>query len=215
MTLDGFNSLILPKVMGCPLPEVRLSVLQAARELCKKAFVWNAFQDPVSLQEGVASYNLVPVTDAYIHTVKNIWMGARELTPASMEDVAALYPNWQVATSNEPTMYNLAEDRTKVRVFPIPTGLTAATPQVRIRSIFVPLNTAQTLPDFMGRDYDELISWGALARLLMPTNTEWSNPNLGAYYEAKFSEGVVSARIDEEHDRVQSSITVAPRSFGF
>lgn len=214
MTLDGFNPLILPEVLGCPLPQVRNAVLSAARDLCKRAFVWNAFQAPISLVEGQASYALMPPAGAYVHTLKNVWMGSRELIAASMAHVAVVYPNWQFATSNEPTMYNMAEDQDKVRIFPAPVGVTGSTPQLRMRAVFIPTNTATTLPDFLGRNFDELIANGAKSRLLSPAGTDWSNPQLGLYYKTLFDEGVIAARIDEEHDRVQSSIIVTPRTFG-
>jgi hypothetical protein len=84
-----------------------------------------------------------------------------------------------------------------------------------VRAAYVPTLKATTLPDFLGTQHMDTISSGTKAHLMMMPAVGWSNPQLGAYYQQRFEQGLLDARIEELHDRVPGSLTVRPRAFGF
>jgi hypothetical protein len=214
MTLDGFLPYVLPEVIGCPDPTARAAVLSAAAEFCRQTRAWSEIQDPVPLVNNVQDYDLDMPPQSYALTVISIHIGSRKLTPVSMDQLSYSLPNWQTAIAPEPNFYNSAVERGSVRVYPIPTEV--VTPfGMAMRVAYVPLLSATTLPDFLGQRYLEVIASGAKARLMVVPGQVFSNPNLGAYYQQKFDDAIVNARIEEAMDRVPGKLTVKARTFGF
>jgi hypothetical protein len=213
MKLEDFFPYILVETPGCPDPLVKQALVSAAIEFCKETMAWTESQDPVPLVDGVSDYELEAPSQAIALTVRDVWVGARRLNPITMRALQDVLPNWATAGSSDPVYYNSATERGSIRVFPIPTNTNGQ--ELVMRSAFIPVAGASSLPDFLGQRHMELIAAGAKYRLMLIPGTGWSNPELGAYYKQMFAEGLIGARIDEDHDRVPGSVTVTARSFGF
>ena len=212
MLLDSFYPYVLPEVIGCPDPLLKMQILSAAAEFCRETLAWTEQQDPTPLVDGVQDYELDMPSQSYALTVRDVWIGGRRLRPMTMHAMQDAMPNWATITNNEPIYYNAATERGLIRLFPIPAN---ASQSLVIRAAFVPTPSATSLPDFLGQRYMDVVASGAKARLLQMAGSPWANPQMAAYYRQLFDNGVASARIDEAHDRVPGTITVRSRSFGF
>lgn len=212
MNLDAFFPYVLPEVVGCPDPTLRAAINAAAAEFCRESLAWTVFSDPITLIDGVADYDLDVPIGAYVHTVRDVWLGNRRLTPKTMIGMQDTMPQWVTNTASEPVYYNAAVDRGQIHVFPTPSNTAGA---LVLRMAYAPTLSATTLPDFLGQRYLDVVANGAKARLMLIPGQTWSNPELAVFYQTKFTDGIVSARIDEAHDRVRGSISIRPRMFGF
>ena len=212
MLLDSFFPYVLPEVIGCPEPMLKMQLLLSASEFCRETLAWTEQQDSTPLANGVSDYELEMPSQAYALTVRDVWLGGRRLRPMTMHALQDVMPNWATAESNEPIYYNASVERGSIRVFPVPANVIGS---LSIRASFIPIMTATTLPDFLASRHMEVIAAGAKSRLMLMNGAPWSNPAMGAYYRQLANDGIVSARVEEAHDRVPGSVTVRPRSFGF
>jgi hypothetical protein len=213
MKLEDFFPYVLAEVPGCPDPTAKLALLSTCIEFCRETLAWSEILDPVRLQDNVADYEIESPREAYPLTVRDVWLNGRRLRPITMLALQESMPNWAVAKSNEPVFYNSAEERGLIRVFPIPEHVTGQS--LTMRAAYTPTLTAQTVPDFLGQRHHEVIASGAKGRLMMMLGTPWFNAEMGAYFKQMFDNGVTRSRIEEAHDRVQGSVTVPSRTFGY
>jgi hypothetical protein len=213
MTLDNFLPFILPEVQGCPEPLINQHLVQAAIAFCQGSKVWTEIKTPIALVDNQSDYPVTPPVDAYTHDFRDVWVGARRLTPKSMADIAQLLPNWQTATSNEPIYYNQASVRGSLTVYPKPTNTNGAT--LTVRAMYVPTAAATTLPDFLYERYLHAIAAGTKSTLMMLIGKAWANPAMASYYGTVFDTAIDDALISEVHDRVTGTVSVPYRAFGF
>jgi hypothetical protein len=213
MQLDAFFPFVLTEVIGCPDPTVRAITGLVVSEFCQKTLAWTEEQDLVPLVNGVIDYELDTPSQAYVVTIRDVWLGGRRLQPKSMAQVQDSLPDWQTSASSDPIFYNQSADRGSIRVFPIPANVT--TQALRIRAAFAPNIASSSAPDFLGQRYMDVIASGIKARLMLMPGAPWSNPEVGGIYRQKYDDGLLTARIEEVHDRVTGSLTVTPRMFGF
>lgn len=213
MQLDAFFPMIIPEVPGCPDMMVEHAIRMTAIDFCRDTLSWTEIQDPIRLVDNVSLYELDAPTDAMVWKVRDVWAGKRRLEPKSMIALQDTMPNWATAQGTDPIYYNAADSRDSIRVFPTPFNTTGQSMTVRVT--YVPTATATSLPPYLGQMHLDEIAAGTKARLCMVPGKVWSNPEIGAYYKGVFDAAVTRSRIDESHDRVPSSLTVRPRSFGF
>jgi hypothetical protein len=212
MKVKDFTPYVLPDVMGCPAPLLRQAIVAAAQEFCRDTLSWSELQEAIPLVDGVPEYELDIPSQAMVASVRAVWCGVRRLRPVSMDGISTVLPNWQTATGSEPVLFNMAQTRGTLRVFPSPANTTGQA--LAVLTAFQPTMRATSLPDFLGDMHMEVIASGAKARLMAMSGKAWSNPNLAGVHKGLFTIGMDDARISEEHGRVAGSISVAPRTFG-
>lgn len=213
MTLDEFLPYILPEVLGAPEPVVTGRLLLVAGDFCRRTLAWTEVQDPVALVDATKDYAIVAPTDGRAYTVRDVWCGNRRLVAKTLTEIQRDYTDWSTATGNEPSYYTAAVTRGEIRVFPTPDNVTTET--ITMRAAYEPTLTATTLPDFLGREFMDVMASGVKSHLMLMPGVSWSNPALAEFYGQKYESGVLDARIRELHDRVPGRLTVASRSFGF
>jgi hypothetical protein len=209
MTLDNFRPLVAIEVIGCPVPMIDQALVLSAAEFCRSTLAWTEIQDPVLLLNGMSDYDIDVPTGAYLHVLRDVWVGDRRLEARTMDELQG----WRDAKSSEPAFYNMATERGVLTVFPQPFQVTGSS--LVMRAAYAPNMGVTSLPDFLGREYLEAVCSGAKARLMLMAGVPWSNPALGGYHRQSFDGAVALARISEMHDRMPGRITVKPRSFGF
>lgn len=213
MKIEALLPYLLPDVPGAPDITARQALLLTAIEFCVKTHAWEEIQDPIPLEDGVNEYEIDLDPGVRVAAVKSVWMQDRQLTPKTMEEISLLIPNWQAAQSSIPMFYSAPADLDYIRVYPIP--LQPGDGKLTIRAAFAPTLQGSSIPDSIVNRYLEVLIAGAKARLMAAPGKSWSNPQLAAYHQQKFDEGVNSARIDVMHDKVQGSVRVKPVRFGF
>lgn len=205
MKVSDFSRFILPEVIGCPDPVLEQAVVQTAYEFCDKTGAWDEVQDPQALVAGTGDYDIDVPPGAILMRVRNVWIDGQAVASETFERVAVMSRDL-----GSPVYFNAAIDRAQIRLFPTPS---ADGGQMVVRAVYAPAMTATSLPDFLLQRHTDAISSGAKARLMLMPNMVWSNAQLGSYHSDRFTSGIVSARIESLHDRVEGSPRVSPRSF--
>ena len=212
MTLEEFYPYILAEVPGCPDPLININLVASAIEFCTKSLAWSETTAAIPLVDAQPDYVITAPANARALMPRDVWVDGSRMAPKTVDELAQVLPNWLTATGSTRAFYNAAIPRGAIRVYPTPANVT--TQALTIRAAFIPTPEAQTLPDFLGQYHMEAIASGAKARLLNMPNVQWSNIALGVYHRQIFDNAIVDARIVELHDRMQGSMTVAPRRFG-
>lgn len=212
MTLDEFYPYILAEVQGCPDPTININLVAAAIEFCTKSLAWSETTAPIALVNTQANYVITAPSDSRALMPRDVWLDGSRLVPKTVDELAAVLPNWPTATGSNPAYYNASVTRGSIRVYPTPASVVAQA--LLIRAAYIPTPAAQTLPDFLGHYHMEAIASGAKARLMATPTKDWFNPELGLYHRGMFDAAIIDAKNTEAHDRVQGSISVVPRRFG-
>lgn len=211
MNLDDFLPYVLVDVPGCPDPLVKQALLQTLHEFCRESHCWDEVQDPVTMEAGVREYSLTSPSGGKCLTVRNVWLGSRELHAVTMQELQLYLPDWRGATSSDPLYYNVAIDRDSLSVYPTPDG--TSTFGLVIRAVYVPSMAATTVPNFFGGRHLDAIVSGTKARLMAVPLQTFSNPELAVIHRASFMNGIADAKAEMMHDRVQGLVTVRPVRF--
>ena len=204
---------LLAEVPAAPDVTAKMALVQAAIEFCRETQAWDELQDPITVIDGINTYDLDAPADATVVSIKEVWAADRQLVPVTLAKLVEVMPNWQTAEGSDPVYYNAAVDWATIRIFPSPVN--ANSQKLTLRVVYQPKLTATALPDFLANNYLDTLLSGAKARLMLMPQKAWSSPELGAYHKGLFDQGIVQARIDIFHERAPGTVTVRPRRFGF
>lgn len=213
MQLDAFLPYLLVDLPACPDVTAKQQLVLTAIEFCRETLSWDEIQDPLTLVDGVNAYELDAPQGGQVATVKQVWASDRELTPVSMARLVEVIPNWQTAQGSQAQYYVGDQDWKSIRVYPIP--LDPQGQRITVRAAYQPVLAAASLPDFLATIYMDAILAGAKARLMSTPGRQWTNHKLAADHRAAFDAALIQARIDILHERVQGSLQVRPRRFGY
>lgn len=216
MLITDFNEYVYKDVRGCPTNDVTDAVRDAATEFLTYTGAWREVQDPIQLQDDQHTYDLEPVAGTKVIDILNVYASfatGGELKPKTLDQVRAIWPNWDEAEGSLPTVYTRAFDYTSIRVFPIPTDVNGA--EIRMHAIYTLTRTATSIPDVIVDRYRDAITSGALKRLLSMARTPWQDLKLAQYHSQQFESAKQVARITTRHQNTAGHVVVPPRKFGF
>lgn len=192
---DGFGPYVLPFVSSCPDDTVLHNVRLAAIEFFRRTHVWEADLTPITA-DGVSSlFALTLPTDAVIDKVQRV-----RLKPAGQE--ARKIAVFEAKEGQEQVDSGFCTDdfaftdasRKSITVWPLQLSAT----QILARAALKPSQTATTLPDDLFEQYAEVISHGALSKLLAVPEKPWTNASAAGLYGGQFEKVIAtSARIAE------------------
>jgi len=183
--LEQFLPKVIPFAPGCPEPTALEHLIAAAQDFCETTRLWR-FED--SFQLGDDPNVLCTPSDAIIHEIERCDYNGKKLDPATIDFLDDRHPLWRSDTNEwtgQPEWFTQIDPGT-VRVVPRP--LEPGTVKVWLR--LKPSEDAETLPDFIFKEHSTLISWGALAAILMLPNQTFSDPNRATFFQGKFDQGL-------------------------
>lgn len=212
MLLKDIAPHVLVSTPQAPEPLVRSMLMLTANDFCQSSLAWSHYTGPVPLADNQRAYPVTTPADSKPYIVREVWMGARRLVFKTIPQLAAIIGDWQGVRSTDPLYFNSVDARGSVSVFPTP--LNASLP-ITIRVALVPDMVANNLPDFLTDIYLDALTGGAKARIMAIPNQPYSNPELVAFHQAQFDEGVSTAIAEREHEGAVGSLYVQPRAFGF
>lgn len=190
---NDFINQIVPITPGAPPPLVDTVVRQAATEFCTIAGVWLEELAPIDSVVDQDEYTLASAnTDGMVHFVHSVFyddvrMGMQEWESFQVEHPD--HPNTDAAST--PYKYTM-KDRDTLSLFPVPP--TAVTDGIVVRCSIIPTKASTGLDSNVASDYEEAIIHGALHRLLLMPNKEWTEMRLADYYGRKFRADMAYAR---------------------
>ncbi len=191
--VTDFVTYIRPNVSGCPDVLIKREVVQAAIKLCTESFLWREQTDPHPIIKGIREYSIdLPVEDADPVQLESLTINGRALTATTIESLDEKQYGWRQA-KGEPTQYFHRNSHSEIMFNREPNKTEV---QAMVCSFALkPMRTATTLPDFLYTDWLEAIESGALSRLLVMPNKEWSNGELGLYHKVEWEKQLSEARM--------------------
>lgn len=176
--LDDFSVDITVYAPGCPDMIMNFGLRQAAIEFCERTRLWR-FEDEISVLNEESEFIAAP-NGAVIHEIETIVFEGLGLQPATVAWLDANVRNWRTGEITGPPKYYTQTEQDTIRLVPRGAGV------VRLSVWVKPSQDADELPDFMAAQYREIISHGALARILMIPNQAFTNIDLAAAYGRSF-----------------------------
>jgi hypothetical protein len=177
-------------------------ILRTIRDFCKETWIWRIVLTAIDVVEDDFDYTLtIPDTDgkAELHFID--WVKYKE--DGADDDQYAYLDPINIETEEVPTSTGISagyvygegaslqvfwvdpDDTLQVR--PIPTAAAAGTGNMLVKTIVMPDFTATKVPDFIYKDWLELISWGTAARIMRMAAKKWYNPELAEYYSSQYT----------------------------
>ena len=176
----------------CPPSKIKKAIILSLREFCKKTLLWQKDLDSISITDNSQEYSLSS-TDGDIISICNVLYKQdslandqfTRLTPTSKkyEDENSS-GNWRYQTSVSPNRFYIENDK-KINLVPIPTE--ASTDGLLVSVFLQPFITATAVENFLYVDHQELITLGAVSKLLSEEGTLWTNVEAGFRKKALFS----------------------------
>lgn len=185
MLLSALRPPVSAEAVDCPNPVVDRAIIDAARELCGAATVW---QTTVTVDVTTADDYPLSVEDGEID---------RPVGGPSV-DGRTLHPD----------LYSYPDPRTlRIERWPNDPGSLTVTLALR------PKRGVTEIPDGLASDYETALHAGALYRLLRMPGVAWSNPELAMYYGRLFRARRANAIAACNRGFAQGSVRAAPRRF--
>lgn len=186
--------LVIPYVPGCPSYTAVQALRGAAIEFCERTRIWREILTvTITGQEEAV---IVP-DHAALYEMERAYWGDDEscpLIPVRFADTTGL--DRSTAIANQEPRYITQASANAVTVFPFATGdLTVyailsprAGPESGVVGVTTKQDIQNVIPAFIFEQYSECLAEGALSRLMLMPKTEFLNPQLSAYYGAKFAQ---------------------------
>jgi hypothetical protein len=209
VNLDQFLPRMLPYLIGCPEPLAKQALVDAAIEFCGRTNAVSVALDPLSIADGVATYELEPPAQTSVSLVQRAWYGNRLLGPVPYEQAVNIYG----PQTGSPRFYygGFVDEVYSLTLWPTPdmdwpNGL-------RVRAALAPTRSATQVHDLLFERYADAVVHGAVASVASIPDQSYTDLKLAASSAAKARAEVLVARGEALRGNVQSSMSVTLRGF--
>lgn len=195
--LSDFLPLVIPYAPGVSDPMAIQALRLSAAEYCRRTRCWR-HTSQVEITQDNAELIVAPANTSVFEIETSHWgTGMTPLTPITYTDIDPLWlttdpqdlPRYvTMVTTNAVTVVPRAEGTLHLSMFLTPiTGPTDTLGAVDDVAEDVRL-TVNKVPEFLFNDVAEVIAAGALFRLKMTPNQEFSDPNGAAVFKSLFDD---------------------------
>jgi hypothetical protein len=209
VNLDQFLPRMLPYLIGCPEPLAKQALVDAAIEFCGRTNAVSVALDPLSIVEGVATYELEPPAQTSVSTVQRAWYDDKLLGAVPYEQAINIYGSQK----GPPSAYygEFVDEVYSLTLWPTPDE--SLPDSLRVRAALVPTRSATQLHDLLFDHYADAIVHGAIAAVASIPDQSYTDLKLAAVSAAKARAGALAARGEALRGHVQSSLSVTLRGF--
>lgn len=177
------------------------AVRKVVREFCRKTTRWRVDLPDLTLVLNQTAYvpgNVATTIQLPVDGELVLYASAKQngipLEPTRKEDMDAVQFNWEIEQGSQMQRFYPSDPLT-FNVWPIPVDVTYP---IQIRAAFMPTVAALTCPDFVMNDWQEVITAGAIGRLLNMIDREWTDMKTAMLKRAEFLDGVADAAIQQD-----------------
>ncbi len=182
-TWDAFHPLVMPDVIGCPIPMVDLELRNAAREFCQYTKAWAEWADAFTATGSTNRFEFDLPNGAELVAAKRANVNGKDLNVFASDRLPG---DWQQGNDTGPDGSLVHIDTAEYVIYPRPLAGTA----VAIEMALQPSMTASGVGDVILAKHAEAIAWGAKYRLLSKPNKAWTDPKSAAHARAEFERAV-------------------------
>jgi len=174
-----FHSLVMPSVLGCPIPTVDNAIRLTARDFCLRTREWReseSFTAPGVIQQ----FDIDIPTGTELVRIVSVDVAGEPLDIFGRGELPA---SWATcAPSNG--LYHVGTDI--YMLFPAP----IAGAVVTVETALMPSNTGTGISDDVFARHAEAIASGALSRLMKLPRQPWSDINLAVLHAGEYERSV-------------------------
>lgn len=183
-SLDSFLGYVRPWAPGVPDPTAYKAIRGAAIEFCERTRLWK-YEDEFAVTIDDCNSGIFTPNGSVVHDIEVVLFDGRELLPAATRDLDRLEKGWRTNESGGGLpKYFTQIDQSTLRIVPAMEGTVYLCLRLK------PSQDTNEVPDFISREYNEVIGWGALGRILTIPGQSYSNPELATYYSQKFTDKI-------------------------
>lgn len=201
VTWDSFFPYVQPHVPGCPEIVITAHLQEAAADFCERSEVWRFDIEKDFTSKNTSDYEIDVPTGAVLANVLNLYVDTLPIKRVSDRH----FDLPQNFTTSRPTYYSLYQD-SQIRFYPTPDSKYTFDGT----GVLKPSLTATGVEDFIFENHGRTIACGALGKLAIIPNKEWTNPELASYYTAKFFKETDEAN---QRDTRRVNMRIAPQGF--
>lgn len=214
MATRTFHSLVqrlVTSVPGCPQPVIEQYVRDAAIDACERTLAWRYEQPLIRLTSGVYDYPYEQPSESEVHAFITASVNGRPLTPATLEDIHRLYPDWPSVDLDR------RADPRHIFHFDADTFALAPLPDdnqlydLKMIIALKPLRTARGMDQTAMDDLENVIMHGALRDLLVLPNKNWSDRELASYHAKQYISKTTERRARAMLGAGRASVSVQMR----
>lgn len=188
---SDFIDEVLPYLAADPSnPVTENAIKRAVIEFCAGSWIWKYLPDPSSTTAGEPYYDLEPPTGADVTVVMHVALDGMPLTHRSIEWLDVELPRWRTTTGTP--KYFSQTDSEQILLAPAPDS--SMTDGLTMTLAVQPSQSATAIPAWLGNQYFEDLSNGAIARLMLMPNKPWTDLINGADRRNLFQAAIANAR---------------------
>lgn len=192
--------LVAPHLPGCPEPSMETALAESAAEFCARTALWREELDAELTTAEEHTYEITP-SGAVFEGLPRLRLDGVEIAHVH-RDAVPLDLRYQ---TGKPTCFAVVSE-TSIRFYPTPDAAYTYTGE----AVLKPGRAATGLEQFLYEAHAGAIASGAISRLMLVPQKEWTNPAAAAVHDRLFERGVDRARIRESR---HVSMRVTPRPF--
>ena len=213
-TYQDFFPLVYPDVPGVTPDMATQAIQNTIIEFCEKSLIHQVTLDPLTLVEGLDTYDLEPDGDVRVTKIMRAWFRGTELTALAPDDIERPDPYNTIIgdyrpDKAEPKGYTQRDEYDTITFTPIPNQRYQNA--ITMRVALVPLRSATQIADFLLETWGEIISFGAKARLQVNPGKPYTNVDAAQINQARFTVGLNDARQRAVRGNVRSTLSVQMR----
>lgn len=209
MNLETLAQKCLPHVPDCPRFIIVRALREAAIEMCEVSDIWQAEVEDLLTVDGVADYDLSPPTGANInHVLAILRTSGTSRFPLRKVTQEAILSS---TSSGPPQVYTLNDSDT-ITFSPVPDAASVET--LKVLYSLKPSNTATSIPDFVAKENEDALMYGATYRLLSMPQVSWTNPPVAAEHYRRWRSALGRVVRKVKYGHAGAPLTVQNPGFG-
>lgn len=191
ISLEEFYTDIYQSVPGCPELTIEANTRAAAIAFCEQTQIIQFDMDPLSVVADQREYDFEsPDSELMVHGIISGNYDGTPLDVLSERIANSRYPRYREFTGNPDAV--LRKSSASFWLYPTPA-------EAKSNSLFLtvslkPVPTAEYVPEVLLNDHKQVIISGALARLLLLPNKDWTDKQLAGVHAAAFAGGINEAK---------------------
>jgi hypothetical protein len=207
--LSAWRPYVVPQLPGVTEVEFRFALRRAAREFCRRAWVWHGPQEVMDLVAGQALYSPTLPVDGAGNPVGELARvleakGQDFMEPCTFEQAQYL----DQTQAGEPPLFYAVVDSQQVRVVPQPT---ASVPMgLTLWCAFKPNGTTETLPEILLDEYAEGLAQGALWYLQAAEGRPYTDAKAADQHRAAFYGYIGQASVEVARGFARTLLETVP-----
>jgi hypothetical protein len=180
-----FLPLLAPHLPGCPDPSLKLYLASTAADFFARTHLWREQIGAIYIVSNQVEYDL----DTDTGKVENVISVVYGEQPLTRTDLRLIGPE-KLGETGEPREYWVQADNS-IRVFPTPT----ARANFKVYAVLKPNRDGTGVEDWIYETWADTLVSGAIARLAVIPEKEWTNPALASDHKGMYERAITNARV--------------------